>query len=447
MKMPALFRTKPLRFLSVLLSTLVLQACTYQNLSGPVPVKIIQTDQGYQLLRDNKPYTVRGAGGDFSNLESLARNGGNSLRTWNVETDRKKGIAFLDQAHSLGLTVSLCLNIASERDGFDYNDPEAIARQYQEARRAVLDYRDHPALLSWIIGNELNFDFTNLAVYDAVNEISLMIHELDPNHLTTTAIAGFSGQMLKILEQRAPDLDFISFQLYGDLINLPRYIAEEQYTKPYFITEWGSIGHWEVEQTEWGAPISLTSTEKANNYLKGFNKVISSNTDQVLGSYVFMWGQKQERTPTWYGLFTESGEETEAIDVMHYVWTNEWPENRSPVVTGIQLDGRSAEENIYLSPGQKTFASLVVQDPDGDQVFYRWSIKQESDSVKLGGDYEMAIPDIENLIQDPHADSVEITTPTKSGPYRLFVYAYDGKGKAAHANIPFFVRKRPQQVP
>ena len=435
-----MLRTKPLQFVWLSLSTLLLQACTYHIPTGPVHVEITDRDQGYLLLRDSKPYTVRGAGGDLRNLETLSRNGGNSIRTWHVETDREKGIAFLDEAHSLGLTVSLCLNIARERDGFDYDDPGAVARQYQQARRAVLDYRDHPALLSWIIGNELNYDFTNLAVYDAVNEISLMIHELDPYHLTTTAIAGFSEQMLRTVEQRAPDLDFISFQLYGDLINLPGYIEAAQFTKPYFITEWGSIGHWEVAQTKWGAPIELTSTEKANNYLKGFDEVIATNPHQVLGNYVFLWGQKQERTPTWYGVFTESGEETEAVDVMYYLWNNQWPANRSPVLTGIQLDGRTAYENIYLAPGQKTLASVIVQDPDGDQVSYGWSIKPESDSAKHGGDFETAIADIENLIEDPHKATVEITTPTQSGPYRIFVYAYDGKGKAAHANIPFFVK-------
>jgi hypothetical protein len=32
-----------------------------------------------------------------------------------------------------------------------------------------------------------------------------------------------------------------------------------------------------------------------------------------------------------------------------------------------------------------------------------------------------------------------VQAPAKSGAYRLFVYALDGKGHAAHANIPFFV--------
>ena len=72
--------------------------------------------------------------------------------------------------------------------------------------------------------------------------------------------------------------------MYGDLINLPRYIEETQFKRPYFVTEWGSIGHWEVAQTNWGAPIELTSTEKANNYRRGYENVIAVNPGQGLGN-------------------------------------------------------------------------------------------------------------------------------------------------------------------
>jgi hypothetical protein len=424
------------------LTAMVMQACANQIGSVPIPVEIVTTEQGYELLRNREPYAVRGAGGDLNELESLVRNGGNSIRTWHVETDRNKGLAFLDRAHSLGITVSLCLNIARERQGFDYDDPKAVARQYEQARAAVLSYRDHPALLSWIIGNELNYDFKNLSVYNAVNDISLMIHKLDPFHPTTTTIAGFNGKMIQVIEERAPDLDFISVQMYGDLINLPRYLEETQYGKPYFVTEWGSVGHWEVEQTEWGAPIEMTSTQKAENYLRGYEQVIAVNPNQGLGDYVFLWGQKQEKTPTWYGVFTETGEATQAVDVMHYVWTGKWPKNRSPAITEMQLVGRSAAENIYLSPGQTAYASLVALDPDGDPLSYQWSIKRESGSTGLGGDFEAAIRDIEGLIEDPHSANIAFTAPDRAGPYRIFVYAYDRKGKAAHANIPFFVKQQ-----
>lgn len=254
-------------------------------------------------------HEVRGAGVDGVDFEALAARGGNSLRTWAADIPGRSAQEVLDAAHALGLTVSLCLNIARERHGFDYDDPAAVAQQFEEAKATVLKYKDHPALLTWVIGNELNYDYQNPAVYDAVNDIAAMIHELDGNHPATTTTAGVSESLLKDIETRAPELDFLSVQLYGDLFNLPKYLKEYAYEGAYFITEWGAIGHWEMPATPWGAPIEQTSTEKARTYKKAFDRVIAPDRTQLVGNYVFLWGQKQERTPTWYGLFTDQGKQ------------------------------------------------------------------------------------------------------------------------------------------
>ena len=68
----------------------------------------------------------------------------------------------------------------------------AVKEQFERIKKEVLTLKDHPALLIWAIGNELNLRHTNPKVWDAVNDISKMIHEVDPNHLTTTTLAGIS---------------------------------------------------------------------------------------------------------------------------------------------------------------------------------------------------------------------------------------------------------------
>ena len=72
----------------------------------------------------------------------------------------------------------LCLPMQAERWGFDYDDEEAVAAQLEAFREKVLAYRHHPALLAWIIGNELNHGYTNPRVYDAVNDVAEMIHDV-----------------------------------------------------------------------------------------------------------------------------------------------------------------------------------------------------------------------------------------------------------------------------
>jgi len=406
---------------------------------GPVKVQILQTNGGYELYVDARPFYIKGAGLEIGDQEKLAEHGGNSIRTWRTENGRMSGQQILDRALTNGLYVAMGLEVGRERQGFDYDDPTAVARQLEELKQEVMRYKDHPALIIWVIGNELNLNAKNPKVWDAVNDISKMIHQIDPNHLTTTPLAGFNQEVVQQVEARAPDLDLLSFQMYGDIVNLPRYLRESDWNGPYMVTEWGATGHWEVGKTGWGAPIENDSTKKANLYKERFEKVIAADRKRCVGSYVFLWGHKQERTPTWYGMFLESGEETAAVDVMQYVWTGAWPAIRSPQLQGAWLDGKTAYQNIHLKPGQSYAARVQATDDNPKALTFVWDVMAESTDLQTGGDFESKPQSLPDLIQAASDNAITLKAPAKPGAYRLFAYVYDGKGHAAHVNIPFYV--------
>ncbi|MGB5361777.1 MAG: glycoside hydrolase family 2 TIM barrel-domain containing protein, partial [Aureibaculum sp.] len=153
-----------------------------------VPVKVqIKEDLGkYELLVNNKPFYIKGAGLEFGKISTLAEHKANSFRTWRTNNGKQSGKEVLDAAYKNGLMVTMGIEVARERHGFDYNDEIAVREQKERIKKEVLEFKDHPALLIWAIGNELNLRATNPKVWDAVNDISKMIHEIDPNHLTTT---------------------------------------------------------------------------------------------------------------------------------------------------------------------------------------------------------------------------------------------------------------------
>jgi len=410
-----------------------------QQSRGPVKVEIRKSsDRRYQLYVDNKSFYIKGAGIEYGSQEKLKEHGGNSFRTWTTDNGLDSGQKILDRALTNGLYVAMGLDVDHERRGFDYDNTNAVARQFASLMALVREYKDHPALIIWVIGNELNME-KNPKVWDAVNDLSKMIHKIDPNHLTTTALAGFKPDTVDLVKTRAPDLDFLSFQMYYDIINLPKNLREAAWDKPYLVTEWGATGHWECGKTEWGAPIENDSTTKADLYKMRFEKVILSDQKLCLGSYVFLWGNKQERTPTWYGMFLDTGEETAPVDVMHYFWTGAWPANRCPRLEGAWLDGKTANQNVRLKPGQTYVAKVQASDPDQNPLTYFWDVMEESKEHKVGGDVESKPRKLSGLIDDPKRSEIALKPPTQPGAYRLYAYVFDGKGHAAHANIPFYV--------
>ncbi|QKG54430.1 glycoside hydrolase family 2 TIM barrel-domain containing protein [Hymenobacter sp. BRD67] len=402
---------------------------------GAVKVEISQTNGRYQLLRAGKPYFVRGAGGS-QYPERIAAYGGNSIRTWGTADAPK----VLQAAHANGLTVMMGLDVARERHGFNYDDPQAVAAQLQKIKAEVLKYKDDPAVLLWGIGNELNLEYTNPKVWDAVNDIARMIHEVDPNHPTSTVLAGLNAREVTRIKAQCPAVDILSINTYAGLAAIPKQVRATGWTGPYLVTEWGPTGHWESQQMPWKAAVEETSSQKAAVYKSRYEASVEQDKTQCLGTYVFLWGQKQERTPTWYGIFTEDGQETEVVDVMQYLWSGHWPTNRAPHLASLRLNGRQAADTVYLKASQRYPATAVVTDPDNDKLTYRWELLPESTDLKNGGDRESRPAPITGLLSAESAGQAQLQAPAKIGAYRLFLYAADGHGNVATGNVPFYVK-------
>jgi hypothetical protein len=401
----------------------------------PIKVEVKKADGRYELLRGGQPYFIKGAGGgQFP--ERVKAYGGNSIRTWSTYGAEKT----LAEANKNGLTVMMGLDVARERHGFDYNDPKAVADQLQRLRADVMKYKDDPALLFWGIGNELNLDYTNPKVWQAVQQIAEMIHEVDPNHPTSTVLAGLNQKEVNYIKVMCPAVDILSINTYAGLASIPQQVRDQGWTGPYVVAEWGPTGHWESPVTPWKASVEETSSQKAAVYQSRYEVSVAKDKTQCLGTYVFLWGQKQERTPTWYGLFTEDGKESEVVDVMQYLWSGKWPTNRAPHLASFLLNGKKATDNVYLLPGQSVPAVVAVTDPNKDALTYRWELLPESTDLKTGGDREERPKPITGLIPAGAKAQTTLKAPSKEGAYRLFIYAYDGHDNVATANIPFYVK-------
>lgn len=399
-----------------------------------VKVDLKETNGVYQVFRGGKPYYIKGAGGQ-GYLDKLVESGGNSIRTWSLDNAKE----VLDEAQKRGLTVMMGLWVQHERHGFDYNDTEKVAEQLAKFKKGVLELKDHPALLLWGIGNEVNLEYTNTKVWAAIQDIAKMCHEVDPNHLTTTVTAGVNQDLVKHVQTTCPDIDVFSVNVYGDAPKVPSLMKEYGWKGAYMITEWGPNGHWEVAKAEWGAPFEQTSTEKSVSYRER-HKIILEAKDQCVGSYVFVWGDKQERTPTWYGVFLKDGEESEVIDMLELGWSGKLPSNLAPSITPIVLNGKQAPASVVVKSNEPCTAVVTVKDPDKDVIEYKTLVMMESTSTKSGGDQEDVPPTIDGLDMKMNNGALKFKAPKEAGNYRLFIYAFDGNNNVATANLPFQVK-------
>lgn len=415
---------------AMLVTWLASSATPLHAADAPIEVALTGKPGAWQLLRDGKPYEVRGVGGDGS-LELLAKCGGNSIRTWGDEGLGEK----LDAAHKLGLTVTAGIWLGQVRQGFDWSDAKSLIGQREHIREVVEKYRNHPALLMWSLGNEMEDpEGRNGAVWSEINNLARMVKSLDPKHPTMTVIAEIGGDKVKNLHALCPDLDIVGINSYAGAASLGDRYSQLGGTKPYLLTEFGPPGIWEIQKNEIQAFPELTSSAKSAAYRAAYEKNVIAKRGVCLGSYAFLWGQKQEVTATWFTLILADGSRLGAVDVLEEMWTGKAPQNRAPTIDALSIDGAAMGK-----PGSTLRAKLVAGDPDQDKLAVEWTLRFDPEMYGSGGDHEDAPAELAGAIVSSSADGAEVKLPAEGGLYRLFAVVRDGRGSAAVANVPFRV--------
>ncbi|WP_281051621.1 hypothetical protein [Thauera sp. GDN1] len=366
--------------------------------------------------------------GDRASLARLAEAGAKVVRVY-----RASDAWVLDEAQRLGMKVVMGLWLEHPRHGFDYTEAAAVGAQEKALLGVVARYREHPALLAWGVGNEIETGVADpLPLWREVDRLAGLIKRLDPAHPTMMVVADTGMDAFRALAGCCRNVDLLGINVYaGAVFDLPQRLREAGITKPVVVAELGPLGQWQAGRKPWGAPVELTSTEKARFFTEAL--AFLKTQPQIRGAFPFLWGAKQEQTATWHGLLLADGSATAMSDALAAAWGRPVVAP-APVIRGI---GIGADE---FAPGAEISAGVDAAAHDGGPLVTDWAVFAEATDLRKGGDAENAPARID--VRTLHADAatVRFVAPAQPGAYRLFITVRDRMGKAATANLPFRVR-------
>ena len=166
--------------------------------------------------------------------------------------------------------------------------------------------------------------------------------------------------------------------------------------------------------------------------------IINENEDAAnLGSLIFYWGTKLERTHTWFSLFKD-GYKSENIKIIENLWNQS---EISPTPIGLNymlLNDKGSHDNIIFSPGELSHAELIFQENYSDIVQIDWEIYPEA---WFSDTNEIVLNNYKPNHSFVNFEKTKTTflAPKKEGSYRIFAYIYNKDGFFASTNTPFYV--------
>ncbi len=411
---------------------------------GAISVTIEENDSGYVLHRDGKPYVIKGAGAS-EYPKFFHTYGGNSVRNWGVGPDTDQ---YLNQAYKNDISVMQGIWVPHDypEKWFDYDDSLQVNEEFERIKAVVEKHKNHPALLIWGVGNEIEnemqassvgYDGFNTKAWKFVNDVAAMIHTVDPHHPVATVIAGVSCEKIEDLIEYAPSLDILGINSYAGLSHSLDQYEDCGWNKPVIVTEFGHNMTFEVGQTKNGMPIEATSKEKAEKYTAQYALISESNN--MLGSYTFVWSIFTDMYEKWYSMIPSENGSSEIADEHTKQWTGSYPDHRSPSVSSVSVDGYTSSKKKLFRKNTTYSAEVNYENHSGDVLRFEWSLFFD-DNIEvyssISGNTPVPARKGEISVSEDDGDTISFAI-SESGYYKLVCMVYDSKGNVGYGNVQF----------
>ncbi len=188
---------------------------------------------------------------------------------------------FLDMLYNNGQDpIYLLVGVYTENN---WSDPTYQSQIENIYKQVATELKDHPAVMGFMIGNELNADFKNDPNFWAwVNKVGKMIKEIAPDKLTTVALIDDGFQSLDAINQIGPKENG-TVMPYIDAWGINNYRGDSSSSGP---NSGFTAGFWSGYQsrsskpllmTEWGVPASMHVPDEA--YPSGIPQELPNNAE------------------------------------------------------------------------------------------------------------------------------------------------------------------------
>ena len=430
----------------------------------------VQEENGnWSLLVDGAPYEIKGItfGYDqdianydtyFQDLKSI---GVNTIRTWATGENTPQ---LLDAAHKHDIKIMIGIWMRHGRPGmedddhFNYlEDTAGIEVMYTNAINTVRKYKDHPAVLTWGIGNEVYLNTATDAEKEAYSKtlerICSDIKQLDTNHPITSIEAWTFG--LDWWQKYVPSIDIYGVNTYGPGANI---IADEfkkkGVEKPYVITEFGVTGEWDAQEDTNGVKIEPNDRQKYNAIASGYHNWII-NKPSNLGVYFFHYSDGNQFIAPW--LFTHyKGAYRSQYWAVREAYTGKLPINHTPVITSFTLPDEKIQSGTWIP------VAIDVSDPEQEELTVSFSYNQRLGSRKhrdqinplnyrgtIATGFEIQLPAVHGAIK-VYAEVTDTYNNMGIATTSIVVIDQEAQQKkylVPKVDLPFYVYKDNQDIP